>query len=220
MVLKCSNNLKENSYGLMKIASYISSMFLFLFYLYISYKNDKTILWAWDTSNIPFLNKIIKNIDITPSLICIILFSIEIISILYVVYFFKLKIKKVHEYNTVTVGNGVIQNKSNTSNYLLANVLPIITIELDEIYKGYFVLVLVVILGFMYIKNDLYYINPLYDLMNIKVYEGQLNPIIAMKDNKPINKPIISTINLYTFRTSKYHCIEGRDTVIVVKKLE
>lgn len=143
---------------ILKITSYISSMFPFSIYVFFLYMND--------TYRFKYL------FGITPQIAVWSLMIAQICSIIYVLYFYLYKIKK--------DGNNFINakfynlkaEKTNTSNYILANVLPIATVDLDTELKSIFIILILILLGIMYVKNNLYYINPLYDLLGIKVYQG------------------------------------------------
>lgn len=206
---------KANNYNLMKVCSFISSMFLVSFYLVMQYSDNNKILIAFKFKKVILFNKFIELI--TPNNICRLLMIVEILSILYLIYFFKIRIKNnsKNNYLPVKVKGNITQDRASTTGYLLANVLPIITLELDKGYKVIFFILLVSALGYMYIKNNLFYINPLYDLLNIKVYSCMLETVNERTKPKPINKVVISTINLYEFKDRIYLGIESTDNVII-----
>lgn len=219
LIRKYLSRTKVDNYNLMKICSFISSMFPFVVYIFLKYGNDRTYL----IKN-KFNNKILQYVInlATPRNIAISIIIITCISIVYVIYFFRVRINnnKRNSYLNIQIHGELVQDKTNTSNYLLANVLPIITLETDEMYKVIFLVILIILLGFMYIKNNLYYINPLYDLMKIKVYTAE---VVVIKKNKvvdEIDKVIISTVNLYDFKNHTYSCVEGVDNIIINKNID
>ena len=194
------NKFSRENILLLKIASFISSMFPLSLFLLLKYvKNNKKIF-----------------MDIEAKHIVVFIFIIELISILYIVYFYKWKTQKgyfnVEDYHLKEIR----LEKTNTSNYLLANVLPIITLEMEKSYSLIFYICLIILLGFMYVKNNLYYVNPLYDILNIKVfsasvyYKDKLNSEITF---------IISMVSLYEFDNNIYRGIRFRDILIITEEV-
>lgn len=190
------NKFSRENILLLKITSFISSMFPLSLFLLLKYgKNNKKLF-----------------MDIEAKHIVVFIFIVELISILYIIYFYKWKTNKgafnVKDYHLKEIR----LEKTNTSNYLLANVLPIITLDMEKRYSLIFYICLIILLGFMYIKNNLYYINPLYDILNIKVfsasvyYKDKLNPEITF---------IISMISLYEFDNNIYRGIRFGDILII-----
>lgn len=208
---------KTNNYILMKSCSFISSMFLVVLYLTMQYSGNNEVLISFRFKNNYLLNEAIKLI--TPVNICRLLIVAEVLSVIYIIYFFKVRprIKRKNNYLRLKIKGNIIQDRSSTTSYLLANVLPIITLELDRGYKIIFFILLILILGYMYIKNNLFYINPLYDLLNIKIYSGVLETVNERSTPREINKVIISTVNLYEFKDRIYIGIEGVDNIIINK---
>lgn len=199
----------------MKVCSFISSMALVVFYLAMQYRRNNTILISFRFKKIILLNDFIRLI--TPNNICMILILVEIFSIIYIFYFFKIRVKNNNRNNylPVKIKGNITHDRASTTGYLLANVLPIITLELDKGYKVIFFILLIFALGYMYIKNNLFYINPLYDFLNVKVYSGVLETVNERSTAREINKVIISTVNLYEFKDREYIAIEGIDNIII-----
>ncbi|MBU3106967.1 hypothetical protein [Clostridium gasigenes] len=191
MIRKIVNNFNSPKMLLVKIASFITSMFPLSLFLVLKYYNEYTL----------FLGKIPRNIFANT------LFIIEIFSIIYIIYFYKFKKTKgavnVDKYHF----ENIIQQKNNTTNYLLANVLPVITLELDKTYNFIFFIVLFFLLGYMYVKNNMVHINPLYDFMNVKIYSCKIYKFSKNNPNIKIeipNSTVISTIDIYGFDNSIY----------------
>ena len=191
---------------LLKISSYISSMLPFGLYLFISYYNDQYKFWGVSL--------------LTPSLGSLIILICSVISSIYVIIFYKYIIKKIDYSNEYVQILNLKKEKSNTTNYLLANVLPIIGISMDTEYKSLFVIFIVFILGFMYIKNDLYSTNPLYDFLNINIYTCTVKTINKHDGNrasKEFEVTIIATQNLYHFKDKEYVAIKNGDIMFIKK---
>ena len=186
----------------MKICSFISSMFPFSFYLTLKYWNEYTLVFGIIPQNI-IANSI---------------FVIEIISILYLVNFFKYEIKN-GNFNKETNYHlkEIKQEKTSTSSYLLSNVLPVVTLEIDKMYSVIFLVSLIFLLAFMYIKNNLYFINPLYDILGIKVYQG--NIFQDKVQNKNIQY-VISVGSIYDFNDNMYEGVAHKDTLFITKKIQ
>lgn len=198
--------MKSLSMNILKITSFISSLLPLTVFLFLKYINN---------------NRVFHNIKLlTPNNIVIFLGVIQVISILYVVIYYKYFInRRNNNYIKIRISN-VKQEKSNTSNYLLSNVLPIISLDFKDMAGITFVVLIIIFLAFMYVKNNLYYINPLYDIIGIKVYSCNIK---LLNDNdqevKEINKTLISIVNLYEFNNNRYKAIENVDTVIITKEL-
>lgn len=190
-----------------KILSFISSMFPLSIYLILNYFGEYNMLYG-----VKYLN---------PHNIVVAIAVLEFISIIYIIVFYKKSIySENNNYIRVKLENP-IQEKTNTSNYLLANVLPIITFEMDNANKIIFICILILLLGYMYIKNNLYYINPLYDIINVRIY----NCKIIVVDNtgktiKVLDKIVVSKFHLYKFENRVYKAIEEKDTVVIVEEID
>ncbi|NGT49048.1 hypothetical protein G6Z17_08485 [Clostridium perfringens] len=192
-------------YLLLRGTSYISSIFPFSIYMFLVYKDDNYKFY-----DVNFL---------TPKFAVWILLVMQVASWLYLFYFYKVRIKQKKNMNVFIAEFSEVRiERSNTSNYILANVLPIATIDLDSEMKSLFVIGILILLGIMYIKNNLYYINPIYDILGIKVYNGIAH--LNVKGNgKYIDRGIrevviISKKNLYANNNSEYELIEGFDDVM------
>ena len=190
---------------ILKITSFVSSLLPLIIYLFIKYIGHDRVF-----HKIPFL---------TPNSIVILMLLLEIASIIYVIYYYKIyTTSNNNNYIRVKLSN-IQQEKANTTSYLLSNVLPIITLDFRDMAGILFVTILISFMGIMYVKNNLFYINPLYDLMGIKTYNAT---IIKIDENdntiKELHKTIISIINLYEFDNSKFTAIENLDTLIVFKE--
>lgn len=189
----------------LKISSFITSMLPLGIYLIIKYRSD---------NEYAFLN--IKYITARNS--AFLFFIIEIISFIYLIYFFQ-RIKKSTNVNRSDYNlTNIEQQKTNTSDYLLANVLPVVTLQLDSVESSIFFIILIILLGIMYIKNDLYYINPIYDFLNIKTYTCDACEYKNNKKGKAKKKYVISFTKLYDFENNKYLSVDYGDTLIVTKR--
>lgn len=198
--------MKSLSVNILKITSFISSLLPLTVFLFLKYINNYRVFHS------------IKLL--TPSNIVIFLIVIQVISISYVIIYYKYFInRRNNNYIKIRISN-VKQEKSNTSNYLLSNVLPIISLDFKDMAGLTFVVLIIIFLAFMYVKNNLYYINPLYDIIGIKVYSCTIK---LLNDNdqevREINKTLISIVNLYEFNNNKYEAIENVDTIVITKEL-
>ncbi|WP_286904407.1 hypothetical protein [Clostridium sp. UBA1652] len=207
-IFKYKNNLRAKKYTVLKIASFITSMLPFSVYIILKY---------WDNSF-----KVLDVKFITPQIGAFILVIIEIFSLVYVIIFYKRDIFNQEKYNYVSVKvDNLIQDKINTSNYVLANVLPLVSIELNDYVNLIFTYILIVFLGFMYIKNNLYYINPLYDLIGLKVYSCTISQKLdnGKYSNRKEIKTIITSISIYEINNKDYCIINGDDIAFVIKEV-
>lgn len=194
------NNFRTEKLHILKITSFLTSMFPLSLYLLLKYIHENEKVFKYIQINIFFIG----------------LFIIEVISIFYILYFFKRKIVKSSNLNrkSYTLKN-ITQEKTSTSNYLLSNVLPVVSLETDNVSNIIFFVVLLLLLAFMYIKNDLYYINPLYDIINIKSYKGDVY-LNNERDNEI--EFIISSIPLYEFNTREYTGTKFKNILIISKR--
>ncbi|HEY8419043.1 MAG TPA: hypothetical protein VIL03_01205 [Clostridia bacterium] len=144
-----------------KISSYITSLIPFGVYILTS-------LYLYKDTFFEPLPKYIRM-----SLFCIIV-AILIIFLLYYIAFLVIKFKK-HESSKKIKVLTFTKQRANTSNYLLQNVLPLISLLFCEFNYPIiiFLILLLILFGIMYIKNELYFINPLFDIIGVKIYEVQ-----------------------------------------------
>lgn len=198
--------MKLRMISILKITSFISSLLPLSLYLFIKYFRHGRVLH--------------KIHLLTPNNIVVFLMLLEIASVVFVVYYYKIYTQSNND-NTIRVKLSNIQHERvNTTSYLLSNVLPIITLNFRDMAGIAFIILLIFLMAIMYTINNLYYINPLYDLIGIKTYTAT---IIQIDENdnkiKELHKTIISTINLYEFDNSKFKAIENVDTLIIFKEL-
>lgn len=195
-----------DKFSFLKLFSFISSMFPLSIYLLLTYYNDNYAIGG------------IKYF--TPKVVSALILLCEIISIVYVIFFYFHLLKKISKTKgrEVEIKNPV-QEKTSTSNYLLANILPIITLDYNKTPIVILTIFLIITLCFMYIKNNLYYINPIYDIFNIKVYTCDIK-FPGGTEKKPIvkRKTVISINNLYDFERTKFLIVEDVDIVFVVNE--
>lgn len=123
--------------------------------------------------------------------------TIQGLLVIYLIFYFKviLKNKKINNIETILIINSK-QEKFNTSNYILSNILPIITLEIStDVYK-YIFIILIAFLGVLYVNNNLHYINPLLDICGIKVYKAMVKIGDSEKEREKI---ILSEQTIYNF---------------------
>jgi len=158
---------------------------------------------------------------LTPAIWSKISLGICIISTIYVIFFYKKIINNIDcSIKYIRVSN-LRKEKANTTNYLLANVLPIATISVDTELKALFVIFLLIILGFMYIKNNLYSTNPIYDIIGIKVYEGTVEILDLDNSSLILSKyetTIISKEDIFEFKDNCYVAINQEDSFFIKGK--
>ncbi|MDU5039209.1 hypothetical protein [Clostridium perfringens] len=189
---------------ILKIASFISSMAPFSVYLMLVYYNDYYSFWG------------IK--ILTPHIGALLTFIICILSIIYIYIFYRFIINNIDRSNEYIKLINLKKDKANTTNYLLTNVLPIVGISMDTENKSLFAIFILIILGFMYIKNDLYSTNPIYDLFNIKTYTGIVqeididNPLLVQNEYEAT---ILVRNDLLNFSDTTFICIKHGDTIFV-----
>lgn len=194
------NSYRIQKLYLMKIASFISSMIPLSVFIELKYYNNYEIIIKYVPVNI-LVNSI---------------FSITILSLIYIIYFFKISIPKGSFNRNIYRIDNIVQEKTSTSTYLLSNVLPVVSLGMDNMYNIIFMIILILFLSFMYIKNNMYYINPIYDLINIKVYRAD----VFENENRNLkNICIISCVTLYGFDNTDYEGVKFGEILIINKNI-
>lgn len=195
--------IKVNKFLFIRIISFVSSIFPFSLYMFIEYNNDTYQFWGlW---------------YITPKYAVYLLLIIQVISILYMIYFFRFGGVKRNSMNKKIIKVLELRKiKDGTTNYILANVLPIATIEMDNENKALFVIVLLTLLGYMYVRNNLLYINPIFDLIGVNVYECKCIVYNANMSFENIYEGIIiSGISIYI--NNKYKINKTPNEVLFIE---
>ena len=196
MFNKYANRFKINNFLLIKIVSFITSMFPLSIFLFFKYTNEYT----------KFLGYIPKNLFVNIFII------VEIFSALTIYFFFRMsdmskKRNLSQNYNVKRYHlEDVVRDKNTTTNYLLANVLPMIALELDYNYNFIF---------FIFLFN-----NPFYDFMGIKVYTSKVFEIV--ENDKYIKRNIsivLSKSSVYDFDNNECRGVVFKDVLIILKSL-
>lgn len=208
MFNKYANNFRINNFIFIKVVSFITSMFPLSIFLFFKYTNEYT----------KFIEYIPKNIFAN------VFFVIEIFSTFILFFFFrmtdmskKINLSKRHNIKRYHLED-VVRDKNTTTNYLLANVLPMIALEIDYDYNFIFFIFLFFSLGFMYIKNDLFYNNPFYDFIGIKVYTCKVFEVgVNNKYVKSNISIVLSKSSVYDFDNAEYRGIVFKDVLVIVK---
>lgn len=184
---------------LFRTVSYITLMFPLALYMFIMYKENYNPLGLF--------------FNITPSSFVSILMIIEVLSITYFIYFTKIKIFK-HDHNRYnTKVKEVKVEKEKQLMFLWFNLLPISILKLNSNKELYFIIFIVIILGIIYVKNSLIYINPLYYLLGFQVYKAS----VVFDNMREDEVYIISSTGIYEV-PFKYLVFEGYDKVHFCKE--
>ena len=183
------------STALFKIASYISSLILASGYFY-------------------FESKEAYPIAATVQLV------IALISTLYVIIYFHAVFRhpELNNIETIEIVE-VRQEKFDTSNYLFSNILPILTLDINEKSGIALCCILVFILGIIHYKNDLFYINPIFDILNKYTYTAK---VIINKSPKSKETMIVSNQKIYNFNrqfTQQYARAVVKNNIVIVDKI-
>ncbi|WP_432291592.1 hypothetical protein [Clostridium baratii] len=194
--------INRKTFFVLRLVSFITSMFPFTFYMFFTYKDDTYRFKSF--------------FGITPRITVWLMIVIQVLSIIYILIFYFRRINSCNENIVFAKFSEVKLERSNTSNYILANVLPIATIDLDTELKAWFLALILVFLGIMYIKNNLMNINPLYDLIGVKVYEGTAKFNIGNIDKGSGDIIVISKVKVNSNTESNsniYELVEGYDNI-------
>ncbi len=167
-----------------KLASYVSSLILVSIY-FLVYLSDKEKLIL-----IPYINAKFNIYELR-----IIFFLIVVIMLVYflVYIFFITQNKKLNNIEDIKVIESK-QEKFNSLNFLFSNILPIVTLNFEEIANTILFVALLVILGYIFIRNDMFYINPLYDIFGLRIYEAT---VLIGKATHPRKTILISRKKIY-----------------------
>lgn len=184
------NELSGWKMKLFKLVSFITSLFPLSLYIWLNNKGDTRVIKGLEQLDWLTVERIAIAQILVQLIALLIFFSLFMICIK-----FGTNINKTKYYLT-----DISKDKSNTTSYLLSNVLPIIAFDITTLNDLIFLAVLIIALAFMYIRNNLYYINPLYDILKINSYTAV---IYKIDDDELINEEnahqvqIMSLINIY-----------------------
>lgn len=93
--------------------------------------------------------------------------------------------------------------------FLTTYIIPLICFDLNNLQDGILLIVLLVLLGILFIKTNLYYLNPSLALMGLDIYVADIN-----YKNKTINDIIIlSDCKLKKGDCFKKHIIENNEII-------
>lgn len=181
----------------MKFLMYISSLWLLFIMLIILYI-DVPLEFGENSHYIGTWNLITRNIIPVVSIVMLIVSSFFVTTFNYSIsrgmqsYF---KIKR-------------IQNKNYEHlTFLTTYILPLIAFNLSEIRFVIMFLLLIFVIGFIYVKTDLFYANPTLALLGYQLYEAD----VEMRDNKTYeNLILISKANINKESNLEYLKIDDR----------
>lgn len=157
-----------------RIGLFISSFFPLYVLLTISNYDD-----------IPTLKEILEIFefkDLNAGLFWIVILLLSIISIISLLYIVKASLNECHSFT------GVNKTEDHLLNYVVTYLLPLLSIEIHEtnsliVNAGLFLLI-----GYLYVKNGLVYLNPLFLFFGYNIYKA---------DNEVI---LITNINFYDLK--------------------
>lgn len=149
-------------FKLFKFASYISSLILVSIYVFFLFSDKEKIV------SIPYIN-IKFNIYTLRFVLLIIVLAMLIYFFVYL--FIIIDSKKQNNIVEIEIIE-LQQEKFNSLNFLFSNILPVVTLNLNEDCNVILCIVLLIVLGYIFIRNDMFYINPLYDIVGVRIYEA------------------------------------------------
>ncbi|MGQ3440263.1 hypothetical protein NST56_06750 [Bacillus sp. FSL R5-0560] len=148
-----------------RIGLYISSFFpLYVLLIMSNYKDIPTIRE---------IREIFKFKDLNAGSFWIVIFLLIIISIVSLLFIVKARLNEVHSFK------GINKTEDHLLNYVVTYLLPLLSIEIHEtnsliVNAGLFLLI-----GFLYVKNGLVYLNPLFLFFGYNIYKAD-NEIILI----------------------------------------
>lgn len=192
-------------FKLFKIFSYISSLFPLVIFLLL--KQVIPTDWHFNYYAIAIIGTI---------------FLIQIVAAVFVVNFCKKTHKKGSGKYVEKEIVHFVREKSLTTSYLLGNVLSMLSLadvtfdRISDIANIAFVVLLLIFLGFMHYKNNLYTTNPLFDIFGIVVYtiEGSYE----VMDEKKIQGYMLVCSAGDTIQAHEYSFYEYEDKILFLGK--
>jgi hypothetical protein len=143
---------------------YVSSFFpLYVFLIINNYEYISTI---------ESLKKILFFEDLLPSIFFLILLLLIAISIMALMVITKVNLNEYHSFE------GICKIEDNLLSYVVTYLVPLLSIEITD---GKSLLVnfgLFSLLGFIYVKNSLVYLNPLFLFFKYNIYRTMNNEVI------------------------------------------
>lgn len=209
-------NLSNENITIFKVVSYITSLLPASIYILFEYLGDHKCI----IENVSNLECTCKHIWLTPHNIAIFQGSIQCVALIIflVIIYGTIKNGSLTNYERVSLRN-ISKERTSTTGYLLSNVVPIISLNISTVSGVVFTALILSFLGIMYVKNNLYFINPLYDLMGISSYNADILYLddrgATIKNNK---MQIISMVNLYDSDSTAYTAFEAPDILIIRRK--
>lgn len=170
--------------SLFRAGLYISSFFpLYIFLIIDNYEYVSTL---------HSIKKIFFFKDPYPSLFFVIIFLLIIVSIISLLVIAKIDLNEKHSFE------GIYKTEDNLLSYIVTYLVPLLSIDITEgksllINAGLFCL-----LGFIYVKNSLVYLNPLFMFFKYNIYITKNNEVI------------ISNYNIYELKNLEHQKIKSR----------
>ncbi|MFJ5766841.1 hypothetical protein ACIP9C_15935 [Lysinibacillus sp. NPDC093210] len=165
---------------------------LFKLFLFISsysplYLIVALSIYPYDGFNI--ISIIQDKVLLTVYIILIVLFILSFLPILYI---------KKCELNSTIVGERVSRKNEEILSYLVTYIVPLLAIDIHEkstlVTNG----ILFMLIGYLYVKSNLIYVNITFLLFGWNTYEDELGRVIISKENPDyFNRMKISNNNLH-----------------------
>lgn len=116
--------------------------------------------------------------------------------------------------------SSIKKDRTLTTQYLLSNVLPIISLEYDKYYMIIFTVFLLSGLYIMYLKNNLFYMNPIFDFCNINVYTADVCKIDRYTQEKGSISEMIIISNEKLYMPSYLCEVQTHKNICIVRRTE
>lgn len=146
------------------------------------------------------------------------LIAIQVISSIYVLYFMKYKIHKSSRFSCelIKITNKELMSTHNLK-YIELNILICLSLYLN-LALG---ILIIIYIGYLYIKLNLCYINPLYTLFNIYIYKISLVCLDLNEKYELYSKDsiLISNGHLHVWEHSRFYEIDYDDRSFIRKRV-
>lgn len=177
------SNKMTNNENTLKIQLYILSLWL-LFFLVLILKINIPIYFGTDWEFVGF-NKLLNDNYI--SLACIILLLLGIL--FYFMFDYKIEGTKKLAFQVDVVENANYEHLS----FLATYIIPLICFNFDDIRYIFILVIVLIIIGAIYIKTNIFYANPTLALLGFHIYKAR-----KQESNQSVDVILISKEKIIT----------------------
>lgn len=131
--------------------------------------------------------------------------------------YLQVKIKKTKGEKFYTINEVHDETSNSYFNYISIYLLSCLGLTLDSIVDNFVFVFLMLIVGYIYISNNMTYMNPTLNLLGYKVYDVEM---ISQVDSHPIESIVVAKKNIKIEKGIRVKGTGKRDFVIVTQHFE